>query len=242
MTGVFLSTVDYVRFFFFPSAFASSMYVPSLENFGEEGVEDAVGQFVQLCQKNSIQHLVHKDLYEFSISQLTKETRFADLMIIGSETFCKRHIAYRREEYLKHALHSTECPVTIIPEKFKFPSHIILAYDGSASSVFAIKQFAGLLPELCNMKTILVYAGESEENIPDQVLIEELATRHFKDLTITKHISDHKNHMTAWFQKYKNPLIVCGSFGRSGFSELFSRSFIIDVIKDHQTPVFIAHQ
>ena len=32
---------------------------------------------------------MHKDLYEFAIPQLTTETRFADLMIIGSETFYK---------------------------------------------------------------------------------------------------------------------------------------------------------
>lgn len=242
LTGVFLPQVDYAQYFFFPTAFAAPAYVPMMEDFEEEEVEGNVEKFAQLCQKNFIEYRVHKDLYEASIPQLTKETRFADLMIIGSETFYKSGIAYGTNEYLKDAVHNTECPVIVVPEKFNFPSYIILAYDGSATSVFAIKQFAVLFPELCNLKTILVYAGDEKHNIPDQVLIEELAARHFENLTITKITSDHKNHFSNWLEQHTNPLLVSGSFGRSGMSELFSRSFIIDIIKEYKTPVFIAHK
>jgi hypothetical protein len=129
-----------------------------------------------------------------------------------------------------------------VPEQYTFPSHIVLAYDGSASSVFAIKQFAALFPELCNRKTILMYSGHEKDNIPDQVLIEELATRHFKDLTITKLTTDNKDDISDWFYPHKDALIVSGSFGRSGASELFRKSFIMDIIREYQTPVFIAHQ
>jgi hypothetical protein len=242
LAGVFLPTVEYARFFFFPTAFAAPVYMPLMENFEEEEVGDNVEEFAQLCQKNFIEYRVHKDLYDFSIPQLTKETRFADLMIIGSETFYKNGIAYGTNEYLKDALHNTECPVIIVPEEVNSFSDILLAYDGSASSVFAIKQFACLFPELCDRKTILVYAGDEKKNIPDQVLIEELAARHFKDLTITKLTYDHKNDINSWFIEHTDSLVVSGSFGRSGMSELFKRSFIMDLIKEYKTPVFIAHK
>lgn len=242
LTGIFLPQVDYARFFFFPTAFSSSAYIPVLEDFNKEDVDSNAEQFAQLCQKNSIEYRVHKVLFESPISQLVKETRFADLMVIGSETFYKSAIDYGIHEYLKEALHTTECPAIIVPERFNFPSHIILAYDGSASSVFAIKQFAGLFPELCKLKTILIYAGDEKHNIPDQVLIEELAARHFDDLTITKFTSDHRNEVNSWFGQHRDSLVVSGSFGRSGLSELFSRSFIMDLIKEYKTPVFIAHQ
>lgn len=241
LTGVFLPEVDYASFFFFPTAFARPAYIPLVEGFDEEKVETNVEQFAQLCQNNFIEYRVHKDLYKSSIPQLTKETRFADLMVIGSEVFYKNGITFGSNEYLKDALHNTECPVIIVPEKFNFPSHIILAYDGSASSVFAIKQFAYLFPELCNRNAILVYVGDEKHDIPDQVLIEELASRHFENLTITKVTSGHKNRFSTWFEEHKNSLLVSGSFGRSGVSELFNRSFIIDIIKEYKTPVFIAH-
>ena len=242
LTGIFLPQVDYARFFFFPTAFSSSAYIPVLEDFNEEDVDSNAEQFAQLCQKNSIEYRVHKGLSESPISQLTKETRFADLMVIGSETFYKSAIEYGTHDYLKDALHSTKCPVIIVPEEFNFPSHLVLAYDGSASSIFAIKQFACLFPELCSRKTILVYAGDDKQHIPDQALIEELAARHFKDFTITKLTINHKQDINNWFGRHKNSLVISGSFGRSGLSELFRRSFIMDFIKKHKTPIFIAHQ
>ena len=242
LTGIFLPEVDYARFIFFPTAFAAPVFMAGVEDFEEEEVNNNVEMFAELCQKNLIEYRVHKDLFDSSIPQLSKETRFADLMIIGSETFYTNGIVNGTNEYLKDALHSTECPVVIVPEKFDFPSNIILAYDGSASSVFAIKQFANLFPELCNLKTILVYVCNEKHNMPDQVLIEELVARHFSNLTVTKKItSDNKNDISNWFSQLKNSLVVSGSFGRSGISELFKKSFLIELIKEHSTPVFIAH-
>lgn len=242
LTGVFLPSVDYAKFFFFPTAFSAPAFIPMEEDFEEEEVQANIDQFAQYCQKNVIEYRVHKDLNDSAIPQLTRETRFADVMIIGSETFYRSGVTYGSNEYLKDSLHETECPVIIVPEQFTFPSHIVLAYDGSASSVFAIKQFAALFPELCNRKTILVYAGNEKNKIPDQVLIEELAARHFKDLTITKLIAGDKDDVSDWFYPHKDALIVSGSFGRSGASELFRKSFIMDIIREYQTPVFIAHQ
>jgi hypothetical protein len=242
LTGIFLPEVDYARFFFFPTAFTAPAYIPMLEDFEVDEVEGNVEEFAQLCQKNFIEYRVHKDLFDSSIPQLTKETRFADLMVIGSETFYTNGIVNGSDEYLKDALHTTECPVIIVPEKFNFPSNIVLAYDGSASSVYAIKQFANLFPELCTLKTILVNAGDEKHNLPDQVLIEELAARHFENLTITKINSDHKNKINNWLSEHKDLLLVSGSCGRSGVSEIIRKSFIIDIIKEHKTPVFIAHK
>lgn len=242
LTGVFLPAIDYARFFFFPTAFSAPSFIPVAESFEEDEVQENIDQFANYCQKNMIEYRVHKDLYDSSIPQLTKETRFADLMVIGSETFYKSGASYGSDEYLKDALHETECPVIIVPEQFSFPSHIVLAYDGSAASVFAIKQFATLFPELCNLKTILIYVGEEKNKIPEQILIEELAARHFKDLTITKLVADHKEAINNWFYPHKDAIIVSGSFGRSGMSELFKRSFIMNLIREYQTPVFIAHQ
>ena len=241
LTGIFLPQVDYSRFFLFPTAF-SGAYVPVLEDFNEADIENTIQTFSKLCIKNSIEYKVHKDLLKNPIIQLTKETRFADLMIIGGETFYKSASNYGMHEYLKGALHNTECPVIIVPENFNFPSQIILAYDGSEASVFAIRQFVCLFPELCKLKTILFYAGDDKHIVPDKVLIEEFAARHFSDLTTTKLNSDRKNDLNNWFHEHEDSLIVSGSFGRSDLSELFRSSFVVNLIKEYKTPVFIAHR
>lgn len=241
LTGIFLAEADYARYIFFPTAFSAPVFVPHLQAFEEEDINNNVEHFSKFCKDNFIAYKVHKDMYDSAIPVLNKETRFADLMLIGSETFYKNGIAYGSNQYLKEALHKTECPVVIVPEKFEFPNRVILAYDGSASSVFAIRQFTYLFPELCDKKAILIYTGDDEDEIPDQLLIDELVSRHFRDVSTIKISGDDSKHFEHWLDKQPNPLLVCGSFGRSVVSELFNQSFVMDIIKKYKTPVFIAH-
>jgi hypothetical protein len=37
-------------------------------------------------------------------------------------------------------------------------------------------------------------------------------------------------------------MLVAGAFGRSEFSNLFKKSFLTDIIKDHKIPVFVGHK
>lgn len=240
LTGVFLPELEYARLFFFPMSYAAPAFVPVFENVDEAAIENNVERFEQYCLKNSIEYRTHKNLFEFALKELTKETRFSDAMIIGEAKFFKDE-DFGTGEYLKEALHNTECPVIIVPEAFRFPSTIILTYDGSESSVYSIRQFAAIFPELCNKKTILLYIEENKKTLPDKILIEELAARHFSDLTITTMAEGEKKHINDWVKEQESPMIVSGSFGRSGLSELFRTSFAMDVIKKGLASVFIAH-
>ena len=118
-----------------------------------------------------------------------------------------------------------------------------MLYDGSKSSAYAIKQFTYLFPRLCTNKTLLLYAGENKENeIPEQVNMEELAARHFPDLTLFKLEIDPYKYLDTWAADRKNAILVSGSFGRSAFSQLFHKSFITEILRLHRLPVFIAHR
>lgn len=240
LTGIFLPHVDFVNFFLFPTTLSEASETLG-KKVEEENIQKNIKQFTYLCQKNNIQYKIHKDLDDFPIPELTKESRFADLLIIGSEIFFKNISEKDYNSFLKDTLQHTECPVMVIPENYHSPSQNILAYDGSASSVFAIKQFAYLFPDLCDNKTILVYASEENEDIPAHGNIEELATSHFSNLAITV-LDGDKKKFSKWVLKYENPILVSGSFGRSGFSSIFTRSFVLNIIDAHKIPVFIAHQ
>lgn len=241
LTGIFLSQADFTKFFLFPP-YLSGSPAPAEKDIEKENINRNIEVFSAMCLKNKIRYKVHENLDDFAIPELTKETRFADLLIIGSEIFFKNMAHDNSNLFLEDTLQHTECPVLVVPEKFYFPLQNILAYDGSASSVFAVKQFAYLFPHWCDNKTILVYATEETEDIPAQVNIEELAASHFSDLAITLLNTDRKKNFNEWFLKHESPILVSGSFGRSGFSYLFIKSFVINIIDAHKTPVFIAHQ
>lgn len=240
LSGVFLPQTDIANVWSYAPGTGDS--IPLIETEQSNLVEQNIERFKNLCKTYDIDCTVHKHPYDFLFPELSRESRYADLLILGSELFYEDMGSGTPNQYLKSALHNVKCPVLIVPEKFKFPQNIILAYDGSYDSIFAIKQFTYLFPELINKQTLLVYANDDAENIPDKALIKELAVRHFKNLTMVVLDINPKKYFATWAEGKTSPILVSGSYGRSGFSQLFKRSFIKEIIADHKVPVFIAHK
>lgn len=244
VTGVFLPQINYSNIWSYAgSAALSPMFIPMVEDEDTIAIEKNIAMFESLCEKNHIEYRVHKDFTDFALPALTKETRFADLLIIGSEYFYKNLGVGEPNESVTDTLHGAECPVLVVPEEFEFPQSNIVAYDGGEDSVFAIKQFAYLFPELCGNKTLLVYAKEEgNKELPDESYIEELAARHFNDLTLLKLQINPRDFFETWIRDRKGSVLISGAFSRSIFSRMFKKSFVTDTIRDHKIPVFITHR
>jgi nucleotide-binding universal stress UspA family protein len=244
LTGVFLPQVDYSALWSHSGGGkAGAVFIPLLEDEDALAVQQNMKRFETYCRHNKIEYRLHKDFLNFAIPELKNETRFADLLILGSERFYEQAGTNKPNDYLKEALHGVECPVVVIPEKFDFPAHTILTYDGKEASVYAIKQFAYLFPEFSKNDTLLIYADKKgKDQLPDQSNIEELAARHYSNLTLCDLEMDSKAGFAEWLSDKKKAIVVCGSFGGSAFSQLFHKSFAADIIQDHRLPLFIAHK
>lgn len=242
LTGVFLPQVDYSSLWSYSvSNSQGPLFIPLVEAADEVKIKQNIRRFEDLCVKNNIEFRIHKDFMDFALPELKKETRFADLVILGSESFYENLGVSEPNEYLKDALHAAECPVLVVPEKFIFPQTNILAYDGSESSVYAIKQFCYLFPALCDNKTIMVNV-DRKGSIPYQEYIEELAARHFRNLNILELHVDPKKYFAVWMNEKKGAMLVSGAYSKSSLAQLFHKSFVSEVIKEHRLPVFIAHK
>lgn len=242
VTGVFLNSVDYTALWAFPIIPGAPGVTIPTESAEDEAILAAnIRKFEDFCQRQEIPFNVHDDSGGLVFEEMKKESRFADLLLICSELFYN-NLGKQPNDYLKTILQMVECPVFIVPDKGSFPASVVLTYDGSESSVFAIKQFAYLFPDLSRQKTWLLYAGEAEDSLPDQVYIEELVLRHYPDLTIDTMQAKQGHGMQDWLAKHGNPLVVTGAFGRSGISQLFRKSFLTELIQQHQTPLFVAHK
>lgn len=243
LTGVFLPKVDYWNSLFFYSYGAAApllFYTPEQEVLV---ADEAVPTFRKRCQQNGIEYRVHEKAYEDIKEELRIETRFADLLLFSNEAFYKDLDDVVSDEYTGHTIRHAECPVVAVPERFEEPNSIILAYDGSASSVYAIRQFAMLIPELAKLDTLLVYVHpDAGAEIPDKAYIEELTARHFPNLSFLHLDINPKKYFSTWLADRKNAMLVTGSQGRGGLSQLFRKSFISDILKEYMLPVFIAHR
>jgi hypothetical protein len=141
------------------------------------------------------------------------------------------------EEILKKA----ECPVMLVPERFREPGQIVLAYDGSESCMFAIRQFAYLFPELANKK-ITLFSISTGEELSQYSLVTELITRQYPNLHLESVAMFDKRNIISWLEEHPASYVVIGAFSRSVLSQLFKKSFASTLIADHRMPVFISHK
>lgn len=242
LTGIFLPSVDYTEVMvYYLGGMAGPLYMPAAQ-MDPDAMQKNVQKFKELCVKNNIEHRVHTSIMGSIIDGVKKETRYADLLLVSSETFYSNLGRLSQEEYLNDTMHHAECPVIVLPEHYNFPQSAILAYDGGESSVFAIKQFAYLFPELAQLSTVVVYASDKDDKLPDMPYIEELAARHFNDLSFLKLDANAKKYFNTWLADRGSALLVTGSYGRSSLSEFFHKNFVAETISDHKLPIFIAHK
>jgi hypothetical protein len=198
----------------------------------------------RFCEDNGIKLTVHEDREDLAIPCLRRESRYADLMLLNSAHFFEDLDKEQPNAWMKEMLHRSECPVLLIPYKAALPGELILAYDGSAASVFAIRQFACLFPEFCRVQATLVYVNDDldlDAKIPEDEAIRELCGLHFKKFRVLQLRMRPVQFYHTWIGMMSNPWLVTGSFGRSALSEAFSKSFSTELIRERRVPVFIAH-
>ncbi|GAB4092559.1 adenine nucleotide alpha hydrolase family protein [Flaviaesturariibacter terrae] len=243
-TGFFAPVVSLANVWSYAAAGETSAAIPPLlEEEEEQQMQQHKKRFEELCQASRIPYRVHEAVNDLALPALRHESRFADLLVMSGEAFYNGILFARPSHYLRQALHDTECPVLVLPNKAELPASVLVAYDGSRESVYALKQFAYLFPELARMPTTIVHAAKgSDKAIPEAALIEELAGVHFKNATYQQLAGTNREELRTWMENRHDTLLVAGSFSRNWLSELFRNSFCGDLIQSHRLPVFIAHR
>lgn len=236
LCGVFLPELDFAADISY-----TSVFVPLVENYAAASIQQSIDTFKEYCTRYNINYLIHRNMGQFALKTLHHESRFADLLLLSSEKFYADMIS-GPDSFLNNALHQAECPLIVSPEKVDFPESIILTYDGSASSVFAIKSFAMFFPWLCLRKTLLLYATSKEDTeIPYSPDIMELVQHHFVNLDVQAVNTVPEKYFNTWLSEIGKPMVVTGAYGRSQLSRFFRHSFITDLLKIHRVPIFVAH-
>lgn len=243
LAGVFLSPVDYSKVL----AFTGMEGVAIMPDWLMRGEDDVivnrnVNAFEEACVAEGIEYRVHKENNLMAIASLIEETRFADALLVSSDLFYENVQKEQPNFYLEEVLKKAECPVMLVPEGYKEPVQNILTYDGNESSVFAIKQFSYVFPELGKNETVLLSVADRHEELPEYSMIAELVSRHYPNLKIMSLPLGNRNEFAKWIKTQPVSNIVMGSFSRSLFSQLFKRSFASTVIHDIRMPIFISHK
>ncbi|MBS1522157.1 MAG: universal stress protein [Bacteroidetes bacterium] len=199
--------------------------------------------FEKSCQNAGVNYTVHHDR-SLAVQELLHESIYADLLIVDKTESLNQQKEDLPVNFIKYVLADAQCPVLIVPSKFKSIEKIVLLYDGSPSSVFAIKMFSYLLPDLKKLPAEVVSVRDEDLNhhLPDDHLMKEFMKRHFPDAEYKVMNGDAEPLIIQYLKGRKqNELLVLGAYHRSVISRVFKSSMADKLMRQLKTPLFIAH-
>lgn len=203
----------------------------------------AANNFEKACQKEGLEYTLHHDR-NIAIQELKHESIYTDLLIIDSKETLTHYTEKLPTRFIRDLLSDVQCPVLIVPQKYKPVQKIILLYDGEPSSVHAIKMFSYLLPQLKHLDTevISVNPVNTTLHMPDNKLMKEFMKWHYPKAkyTVLKGWAEDEivKHLK---QQQENALVVLGAYRRGTVSRWFRESMADILMKEVKLPLFIAH-
>lgn len=206
--------------------------------------DEAVVKFQSACGKAGIAFSIHR-AKNIALQELKHESMFADLIIISEyETFTK-HKEKPPTRFIRDLLSDVQCPVLVVPAKYRPIGKIVLLYDGSPSAVYAVKMFSYLFGDLEDLPVDVYTVKEqymTNLRLPDNKLMREFIKRHFPKATYTVVKGDAEEQIQTHLKNDKqNELVVLGAYRRTELSRWFKSSMADILMQELDTPLFIAH-
>lgn len=207
------------------------------ENVAENEVARAINSFVLECQNHNLPPVMLSAKKQ-TLQEIIMESRFADLLLIDPATNVSGKSERLPTGFTKKLLAGSECPVMLTPEKETETEEVVFCYDGSASAVFAAKQFTYLFPLFKNKPVVLLTVSSSNEtDEQDQRHMQQWLETHYKSIEYKTLTGDAGDQLFTHFFLKENKLLVMGAYGRSTLSTLFRPSTAKALIRDRKSVV-----
>jgi nucleotide-binding universal stress UspA family protein len=205
-------------------------------------VEGFLEQFRKRCTEAGVACEVLQDVGHPYQQILAEEQRY-DLVLLGQETHFHFETTDRADETLRQVLKKSPRPVVVVPETPPGGNAVVVAYDGSSSSVRALQAFqASGLAEGREVHVVSVAAKETAATQTVGHAVEYLRRHHL----------DPQAHAVATreapaevllreVQQRDAGLLVMGAFGRSALREWLFGSLTRTLLRDSPVPLFLCH-
>lgn len=225
--------------YFFPNDLSltqNSFTGKSLEEEDNKIIESNIKFFEDECRLANVQFSVD-DKQDYALSELINYSEFFDLILIDANVNLYEYL-------LSDLLADAHCPVLLTTSDMSNIDRITLAYDGSYSSMYALKMFTYLFPEWNDKPVELIYiATKQTKDFPHEKEIKSWVGLHYKKSEIQVMTGDIQQTLLAYVKSSpEKNFLVMGAFGRSGISRMFHKSLSHAVLNQTSASVFITHK
>jgi nucleotide-binding universal stress UspA family protein len=219
-------------------------HLQRLHDFEREKRVQSVKVFEEACSKaGGLNWSVHRSL-DIALQVALHELIYADLLIISSGETLTHFTEKPPTRFIRDLLSDVQCPVLLVPSVYNSIDEIILLYDGSPSSVYAVRAFSYVMDGINNATTQVITVKEPGQSLhlPDGRLIKEFVKRHYPDAKYNVLTGDAEEKLPKQLLKEKkSPVVVLGAYRRNRLSRLFKPSMADNLLEHIKMPLFIAH-
>lgn len=203
-------------------------------------VDQSMRYFTRACKGRNIRSdAFHK--WGDAVENIVRDSRFADLLILGSETVFNPVYNEVPTPFIKQVLAGMECPAIIAPTLFEEIDTIVFCYDGSRSALFAIKQFTYLFPQYRDKKVVVVEVEAEQGNIIAKEKIGDWISCYYSKVGFEVLEGEVREELFKYLLMKERTFVVTGAYGRNLLSTFFRRSTADSLLKRIDLPLFIAH-
>ncbi len=207
----------------------------------QEQIKTNIQLFKESCTSNEVCSDIYLDR-DVKLNELITSSTFADLIVVDAALSLGNELSGAPSESVKEILNRTACPVIISPLSFDRIDELIFTYNGSQSSLFAIKQFTYLFPEYFDKKLHVIHVNKSGTwPQKDQGKFREWLKNHYLDVNFLALEGNTEHELMSFLLRKKHVFIVMGAYSRNSISQFFNESTAEVLIKTLTQPIFIAH-
>lgn len=247
LVGVFLEDVTYHSYKMWQVAGNGGVDEEKwsmLEEHDREARLQATALFDQACRQAGLEFSIHHDR-NVAIQELLHESIYADLVIINKTECLSNYGGKMPSFFMRDLLSDIQCPVLLVPEKYHKIEKMLLLYDGSPSSVFAIRSVSYLFPEFTHLPVEVVSVKKMHNNLhlPDNRLMKEFMKWHFRHAGYTVLRGDAEEQvLTHLTHQPLHTALVLGAYQRNRVSRWFHASMADVLMEKTELPLFVAHK
>ncbi|NLU95993.1 universal stress protein [Chitinophaga sp. Ak27] len=204
-------------------------------------INQNIKQLHQLCDKDDIT-VVLRESVSSPVSEIVNASRFADLLLVSSSTSFAALSDSNPPRFIKDILVEAECPVMVLPDMSLPIKEIIFSYNGTYSSIYAIRQFTLLFPAYGDMPVKVVYVTENDQaTIPSKKDLKAYLDAHYSKVEYVVLNGNPATEFLALLIRRDDCIVTYGAFGRSAISRFFHPSDADSILRTTNIPVFVTH-